>query len=511
MDKARLKPEVVDLLLDALVEGMGEGFIVYDEDDRLLFWNESFMDFWGFPKGFPRAGLPMYEMLLFLARQGEYGPGDPETLARARQETIHLNRKGRPETVESTHGRTLRIRRYSKPGFGHVTVQADITEIVNQELLFRELLDRSPVGLAVVSSRLNKRVFVNQAMVDLFAADSPQHLMETDIRDTWVDETLLETSRQAQDAGQDLVDLEAQRRRLDGREIWVSLNSRLGTFGNEPARMVWHHDITAQKAAERELRELNERLEAEVTARTAELEREKENAERANAAKSRFLACMSHELRTPLNAIMGFAELVELGIEGDFKPADSKEYLSNIRKASTHLLDLINDILDLARIEKGHLTTSQDMIDPREVIEEIRAAHDLPSRRRKISLEIDPANMPAEILFDRCHFMRVLSNLMSNAIKFSPERGHVRVGARTAGDKVIFAVSDQGPGIPESDLIHLTEPFTQARDSHQITHDGLGLGLYIANSLCEINGARLELQSEYGNGTTAQVTVPRPE
>lgn len=232
-------------------------------------------------------------------------------------------------------------------------------------------------------------------------------------------------------------------------------------------------------------------------------------AERANAAKSDFLANMSHELRTPLNAIIGFADMIRMAA---FGPIESKykEYAKDIGMAGEHLLDLVTDVLDIARIEAGDLDIKRDTVDMSEIVESCETMLRMRAEDAGIELQADiPGSMPM-LVTDSFRFRQVLINLMENAIKYTPRGGQVMVQGLVHEDgRVGVAVRDTGVGIAENDIPRALEKFSQIRQGHLHTHSGVGVGLAIVKLLVELLEAQMQIESEVGVGTTVTITLPK--
>jgi two-component system cell cycle sensor histidine kinase PleC len=234
---------------------------------------------------------------------------------------------------------------------------------------------------------------------------------------------------------------------------------------------------------------------------------QKDRAEEANQAKSEFLANMSHELRTPLNAIIGFSEIMETGMFGPLGASKYHEYCRDIRDSGNYLLDVINDILDMSKIEAGRTTLDFQDVDLAQIIADAvrvlaaRAAE----KRLEIKLEVAPA---IRLKADRRALKQVALNLLSNAVKFTPEGGRVTVRARTVAGAATLAIEDTGIGIPKTALKNLGRPFEQVESQLTKSHKGSGLGLAIAKSLTDLHGGCVRIRSTQGVGTIVLVRLP---
>ena len=240
-----------------------------------------------------------------------------------------------------------------------------------------------------------------------------------------------------------------------------------------------------------------------------ELEAARREAENANRAKSEFLATMSHELRTPLNAVLGFSEIMKDEMMGPHGIAAYKGYSADIHASALLLLSLVNDVLDMAKIEAGHLQLQKAPQQLGEIV--APAVHLLEARAAglgiRLSADIQEGMPPACI--DERAIKQILLNLLSNALKFTGPGGTVSVAARyddVAGH--VISVADTGAGIPPEDLVRVTEPFYQVKGRHRMSGDGTGLGLALCKSLAEAHGGRLVLESRAGEGTTVKVVLP---
>ena len=250
------------------------------------------------------------------------------------------------------------------------------------------------------------------------------------------------------------------------------------------------------------LRDISERKTHEQAMDIAQREQE-----RANAAKSRFLATMSHELRTPLNAIIGFSEmLADESIVVD--PARRKEYARLINDSGRHLLAVVNGILDVSRMETGNFEITPEPFAPAQAI--VNCCDLLALKAREAGIEIRTRIAPhlPELTADRRAFNQILINLIANAIKFTPRDGRVIVSVHCEGAKLVLSVEDTGVGIGEDDLRRVGEAFFQARGSYDRRHDGTGLGLSIVKGLVRLHDGEVDIASRLGNGTRVTITLP---
>lgn len=285
----------------------------------------------------------------------------------------------------------------------------------------------------------------------------------------------------------------------DGRTVW-QLWTKRAVFDDDGHVVEYQavgHDITTLKQAEAALLEQQETLNRALA-----------EAERANQAKSRFLATMSHELRTPLNAIIGFAEMLAGEVFGPFPSPKYREYARDIQASSTHLLQLVDDILDLTAIEAGRQQLRPEQLDIADVARDCIAIVQPALQRKSIAhrLSLPPALPP--LVADRRAVKQILINLLYNAIKFTPEHGAIALEARTAERAIHLSVSDTGRGIPADKLATITEPFVRTEPDPYKSYEGKGLGLAIVKSLVELHDGRLAIDSQLGRGTVVMVTLP---
>ena len=260
-----------------------------------------------------------------------------------------------------------------------------------------------------------------------------------------------------------------------------------------------------------------EREMAEAVGRAEESREEalvaKEAAERASRTKSMFLANMSHELRTPLNAVIGFSDVMRGEMFGPLGDARYSDYAQMIREAGGHLLDLINDILDMSKIEAGKFEIQRERFDAREIVGDCVAMMQDRAATASVALDIEAPSVPLWLTADRRALKQILLNLLSNAVKFTPAGGAVTACLSTASGgraaaACVLAVRDTGVGIPAEALKRLGNPFVQLRNGADLTHQGTGLGLALVRALTEMHQGAMRIESEQGAGTTVTIEIP---
>jgi signal transduction histidine kinase/CHASE3 domain sensor protein len=268
-----------------------------------------------------------------------------------------------------------------------------------------------------------------------------------------------------------------------------------------------------RRRAEEEVRTLNRELEERIEARTAELsasyrelELRNQEVERANRLKTEFLARMSHELRTPMNAIVGFSELLSEESEGPLNET-YRRFVSHIRAGGRHLLTLINDVLDISKIEAGHTDLLREEFKAADALSEVLSVISPLAEVKNIHVESQV--QPGVVVYaDRTRFKQILYNLLSNAVKFTPEGGRVWVGAAREGEGLSFTVGDTGLGVPAGEHAAIFEEFHQVGTTTSGVKEGTGLGLAITRKLVELHGGDIRVESEPGKGSRFTFVLP---
>jgi two-component system cell cycle sensor histidine kinase PleC len=299
----------------------------------------------------------------------------------------------------------------------------------------------------------------------------------------------------------------SERRTKDGG--YVSVGTDITTIKRHEARLIDSEQrliaTVADLRSSQQALEFQARQLADLAEKYGE---EKTRAEDANQAKSKFLANMSHELRTPLNAIIGFSEIMEAGMFGPLGAAKYDEYCRDIRRSGQFLLEVINDVLDMSKIEAGRIKLDFEEVEIEQVVADAVRVVSGRAQAKRLTLvcELAPG---IRLRADKRAVKQIALNLLSNAVKFTPDGGRVRVRTRAWGGSVALVFEDTGIGIPKQAVNKLGRPFEQVESLLTKTHQGSGLGLAIAKSLTELHGGAMRIRSTLDRGTTVMLRFPR--
>ncbi|CAA7625763.1 Sensory transduction histidine kinase [Magnetospirillum sp. LM-5] len=267
-------------------------------------------------------------------------------------------------------------------------------------------------------------------------------------------------------------------------------------------------DVTRRHWAEKSLSYVNESLERRVAERTRELERAREEAEQASKAKSDFVANMSHELRTPLNAIIGFSDVMRLGVMGPLGNSHYSDYVEAIWDSGTHLLSLINDILDMAKIEAGEFVVRREPVNPVYILHSAcRLVRDK-ARAHEVTMKLAVHDDIGTVELDPLRFRQIILILASNALKFTPNGGEVEVVLRRDDDFLHLSIADSGIGMTPDEIAQAMRPFVQVDSSLARRFQGTGLGLPLTQKFVDMHGGTLSIESCPGTGTKVTVVLP---
>jgi PAS domain S-box-containing protein len=490
-----------------LLDQAYEPILVRDHRDRIVYWNKGAERLYGWTAAeaigrishellqttFPQ---PQQEVTSSLERDGHW---EGELLHRTRsgQRVMVLSRWIRELGVAESHVMETNV------DMSERQQRLAAEEQSRLERRFRQLLEAAPDAIVEVSAD-GKIVLINRIAeemfgylrdellgqsVDLLVPDAIRH-QHYRHRDSY-----LENPRtRPMGSG-----LELHARRRDGTLFPVEISlSPIQTEGGMHVTAVIR-DVTQRKQAEKEVRRLQQQYTAELEARNREIER-------ANRLKSEFLASMSHELRTPLHTIIGFAELLQEGHDGALSESQSR-FVNHIHRDSEHLLELINDVLDLSKIEAGQLTLKRESYPLARSIGEALDAIRPGAAVKRIAIEAR-GERDALVNADPLRVKEMLYNLLSNAVKFTPEDGKVWIETAENAGFARVTVGDTGIGIPPEEQENIFDKFYQVGNTTRGVREGTGLGLSITRELVQLHGGWIELESTPGQGSRFTFTLP---
>ncbi|HJV67804.1 PAS domain S-box protein [Ideonella sp.] len=490
-------------LFESIAEDSPDGIVLVAPDGLIRFWNRTAEAMFGYGRA-SAVGQRLHELLLHRVadedRQADEQPPSAEagassfdTVARcADGSLLYVNVASRP--LHDRHGQFV----------GEVYNLADVTQLRTRrdaQLLdarFRDLLDSMPDAIVVVND-IGRVALVNRQAEGMFgyaARDLVGAPLETMLPERFRAGHGRHRERymnkpHTRPMGQGL-ELYGQRKGGEEFPVEISLSplrTDVGLFGLSAIR-----DISERRRVERALEEKNVEL------------------ERANKAKDRFLATMSHELRTPLNAIIGFTGILLMHLPGPLT-LDQEKQLAMVQSSGKHLLSLINDLLDLAKIDSGGMQVNLVELDCCALVEEVVTTLRPAASSKGLELRTALPPAPGLVWGDRRALQQILINLTNNAIKFT-DHGHVDVFVQAdrdpdGRDVIRLGVSDTGIGMSPQDMAQLFEAFTQVGNPNQrASIEGTGLGLYLCRKLAELHGSRIEVSSEPGRGSRFWLALP---
>jgi PAS domain S-box-containing protein len=498
---ARQRADRAEARLAEAIENFSEGFVLYDPEGRFIACNSKYRELFNGIDDLLVPGTSMEIMVRAVIDRGVIRRGTDNdaasALGQSRFDVGHYTE--RAVEVQMADGRWLLVQNRRLPDGGIVGIRTDITEIKKRERALAEQEAR----LRAIIEAINDAVFVK----DLFGRYTMCNMAGTRIVGKSIEEILGKT--------------DAELFRADiARKIMISDHEVMHTGRGcvvpheEPvdggirktttAKTVYRDPSGAALGIVGVTSDITHLKRAE-----ADLRHAKEQAELANRAKSAFLANMSHELRTPLNAIIGFAEIIQMEMLGAVGNGRYLEYAADIGTSGHHLLNLINDLLDLSKIEAGKLELHESWVDVPATVETCLRFVKERALNHGVTLATELIGALPPLWADERAMKQILLNLMSNAVKFTPRDGRVTVRAVIDGERRLrLAVSDTGIGIAEKDMPRVLEAFGQIDSAMNRKHAGTGLGLPLTRRLIELHGGEFAIESEVGRGTTVSASFP---
>ena len=481
-------------LVDAL-DTIPEGFVIYDAEGRLVRCNAKFREIYGYSESEAVPGVTQEQLGSLDEQRGVLVVGEFGEEGFLQQRLEYRSRLQGEQLVKLPDGRLISTRERPLARGGFVSIQADITELKETQ----ERLRKSEQLLLDAIEALDEGFIFYDENERLVIANSTYKKMYP--------------SQKNITPGISIED--AIRLSVYGGEIPAAIGCEEEWIANRVEQHRSSGGIIEQALSDGRWAKVSERRTADggvVGIRTdiTELKDSKALAEAANRAKTSFLAHMSHELRTPLNSIIGYSDMIRHETFGPVGDRKYIEYLDNIYNSGALLLALINDILDISRVEIGEMEASPEIVDPHKVIASCVKMMKPKADFKNLKLKIEPSSFDSTLYVDMRHLQQILINLIGNSIKFTTAGDGVSVHLNDVADVgVEIVVSDSGCGIAANEIDKVFMPFSQVGDAFSQASEGTGLGLYLVKNLAELNGASVNLESELNVGTSVTISFPQ--
>jgi len=526
-------PAHAQALFEEIVESFREGVLLYGPDDRVLACNSALCGM--FPHFGSRAEVVGRSFDELVRRQAALGSRDDAEVQRdpegwiAARTARHAAPDGEALERRLPDGRIVQIFERRLPNGCTVAVHTDVTGVRRAENLLRDAIESMGEGFALYD-RDDRLLMMNQryreiwrpalddlefgahfrAVLERSWAHGQMHEPGTD-RETWIARRMARRRLAPHSLDRQLAPDRwvriTETRTHDGGTVTIATD--ISESRRQEAALLGRELELTNYVGQLEATEVRLRERTDALAALAEsYAQEKTRAEAASAAKTLFLANVSHELRTPLNAIIGFSDILVNRIFGALGNPRYEDYARDIHRSGRHLLELINDLLDLSRIEAGRLDLSDDEVDLLEIADSARMMVAGRAERNEVTVLLLLGRPIPRLVADRRAVRQMLTNLLSNAVKFTQSGGRVEVRLERSEAGLAIVVRDTGVGIPADMLSRVAEPFTQVDADPERRHEGTGLGLALTKALIEAHGGRLRLESELGEGTTVSLLFP---
>jgi PAS domain S-box-containing protein len=493
---AKAEAQSANALLKEALDAMSEAVAIFDARDQCVLWNTKYADSVACDRDILKPGVPLETVLRQALSRGRFVEAhgreqawlETQLARRANLSDRWIEEQAMP------NGQFVRIEDTRLASGGSITVMVDVTDIKRREESFRFLFENNPVALGVFHRDTQRVLAANPAAIRQYGYER-ETLLRMSVLDLIADED--DKAAAAQNLALPLAD------RLSNTRIWTHLTAtgdrlkihpfmRPITYQGQPAVLVAAMDVTARHQAE-------ESLKAAVAL-----------AEAANGAKSEFLANMSHEIRTPLNGILGVASVLAQTKLG----AKQREMVAIVETSAKTLQALLADVLDIAKIEAGRLDLQPEPVSPAHLARQVAALFEATTAEKGLSFTLDlrPGSEPP-VMADSTRLAQIITNLCSNAVKFTAEGGVTLSLAATPterGRRLTLAVTDTGIGIAPAARAQLFERFTQADGTITRRFGGTGLGLAISQQLAHMMGGEITVESEEGRGSTFSLIVELP-
>ena len=499
LSEARDKATQAQTRLTDAIESISEGFSLYDTDDKLVIYNRRYLDMHGTRSiDVVKEGVSFETILRNAVARGEIRD------AEGRGEAWVVERLARHHDPKGTHlqrrsdGRWIQINERKTDDGGTVATYTDITDVKQAEQAIQEseqrlrvIAEAAPMAVVIITLDDGIIRYANRRFSEMFELEGSSAL-GLQAKTLYADPQHRERFIRALTEHGHVEGMEMLLKRAGGEEFWALMSSQRVQFEGRPAMINGLADISDRKRMEGELHKA-------ICA-----------SEQATRAKSDFVASMSHELRTPLNAIIGYSEMLLEDAQSAGRESETAD-LRKIQDAGKHLLGLIDNILDLSKIEAGKMTLYLETVELRPMVDGVAATVIPLAKKTGNALMINCADEVGTIHSDLTKVRQILFNLLSNACKFT-RNGTITLTAlrdtNEAGDWIEFQVRDTGIGMTSDQQAKVFEAFTQADESTTRAYGGTGLGLAITKSFCRLLGGDVTLTSEAGKGTTFLVRLP---